>query len=317
MNKIAQLIKLKNYISRYDWNTYHYPSHFIRLKQENWKKQYEAWEASEAKDGNAEKASNPGDGMPSIFSRWRTLISKNRFIAPEKRIEEGFLPATRDELKQHFLNKLFPMQLKWASSTVREQSFLAEAYTEDNVLKYLLQRFPDTYLLMYYPIFSIQQAPIDGEIILISPVDIEIIYLLEPAQETMIMASNERTWTVNTRDNTKKILSPLIALKRTEQIVNSILGKNEIDFPVHKSVVSRNSTLLFSNEPFQTSFIGKNDYESWFQEKRKLISPLKNRQLKAAELLLSHCQTISVKRPEWEEDKLTSVGQEVSTKYEE
>jgi len=319
VNDIAQLIKLKDYISRYDWNTYHYPSHFIRLKQENWKKQYEQWEASGAKNTNAEADNVQEDNTPSIFSRWRAFVSKNKPAEPKENIEEVEpLPTTEKKLKQHFLNKLFPLQLKWASSTVRDESFLAEKYEEDNELKYFLQRFPDTYLLMYYPVFSIQQAPVDGEIILISPIGIEIIHLVEAEPEAMIMASDERTWAVNRRNDSRKILNPVIALKRTEQIVSSILRKNEIDFPVHKSVVSRTNDLLFSSEPFHTSFIGKNEYENWFQEKRKLISPLKKRQLKVAEVLLHHCKTVSVKRPEWEaEDSLFPIGSENIDVYEE
>ncbi|MEW9677703.1 hypothetical protein ABRT01_16220 [Lentibacillus sp. L22] len=43
-------------------------------------------------------------------------------------------------------------------------------------------------------------------------------------------------------------------------------------------------------------------YQSWFSEKRSLVSPMKNQQLKAAHALLKHCQTTSVKRPEWEEE---------------
>src|SRR5699024_10230025 len=171
---------------------------------------------------------------------------------------------------------------------------------------------------MYYPVFSIQKATVDREIILISPIGIEIIHLIEAEPEAIIMASDERTWIVNTRNDAKKILNPLIALKRTEQIISSIFRKNEIDFPVHKSLVSKTNDLLFSSEPFQTRSKSQNEYENWFQEKRKLIAPLKKRQLKVAEVLLHHCQTVSVKRPEWEaEDNLFPIGSENTDVYEE
>lgn len=33
---MAQLVKLYDYISRYETNPFHYPSRFIQLKQDNW-----------------------------------------------------------------------------------------------------------------------------------------------------------------------------------------------------------------------------------------------------------------------------------------
>lgn len=44
MINIAQLIKLLDYISRYETNPFHYPTQYIRLKQENWKKLSKEWE---------------------------------------------------------------------------------------------------------------------------------------------------------------------------------------------------------------------------------------------------------------------------------
>lgn len=41
---MGQLIKLENYISRYQQDIFHYPSQFSRLKQENWKSLFDMWE---------------------------------------------------------------------------------------------------------------------------------------------------------------------------------------------------------------------------------------------------------------------------------
>lgn len=184
-----------------------------------------------------------------------------------------------------------------------------KTYYQDETLKYFLQRFPDTYLLMYYPIFAIKKAPIDGEIILLSPIGIEIIYLIEKSHNAKIVANDERTWIVEERKEQSKILSPMIALKRTEQIVKSILGTEDIEFPIKKIVLSRVNHIEFHSESYNTKIVGKHNYEKWFEEKRNLVSPLKNRQLKVAELLLKNCQTVALKRPEWEEDDNTfSVG---------
>ncbi len=41
---MAQLVKLQDYISRYEKDIYHYPAQYIRLKNENWKKLLQTWE---------------------------------------------------------------------------------------------------------------------------------------------------------------------------------------------------------------------------------------------------------------------------------
>ncbi|MEC5421880.1 NERD domain-containing protein [Virgibacillus sp. C22-A2] len=298
---MAQLIKLQDYVSRYEWNAFRYPSQYIRLKQENWKKLNYLWNNPEE---NVEDESNAAETATKL-SWWKSLIRKENEQEEVHQQQKEQLPDTESELKQYFLDKLLLIQLKWATSTVTDLSFIDKTYYNNSTLKYFLQRFPDTYLVMYYPIFNIKNAPIDGEIIVISPIGIEIIILVEENEKATIMAGEERTWTVETGQEQKRILSPLIALKRTEQIVKSILSKIDLDFPVEKTVLSRKNHIVFSNAPYNTKVVDRIGYEQWFKQKRLLVSPLKNRQLKAAEALLNHCQTTSVKRPEWEEDSNT------------
>ncbi|MFD1038185.1 NERD domain-containing protein [Virgibacillus byunsanensis] len=292
---MTQLIKLQDYITRYEWDIYRYPSQFIRLKQDNWKKLHYIWSHPEGNQTEEEQE------KPSYLSKWKSFM-KRKELKEEEPIKENSLPKTEEELKQYFLNKLFPFQLKWASSTVTDVSFFNSSYYQNDTLKYFLQRFPDTYLLMYYPIFNIKKAPVDGEVILISPIGIEIIQLVESHPHTTFKAGDERTWEVEKDSKQTNMLSPMIALKRTEQIVKSLLHANNIEFPITKVILSRTNHIIYSSEPYKTKIFGKQSYEKWFQEKRTLVAPLKNRQLKAAEILLKNCQTTAVKRPEWEED---------------
>ncbi|MGY0694746.1 NERD domain-containing protein [Virgibacillus sp. FSP13] len=299
---MAQLIKLEDYVSRYGWNVFRYPSQYIRLKQENWNKLNGLWD-DQNETLEQDKQDTNSTKHTSTISKWKAFFKRE--VIEEEPVHEEALPKTEHELKQYFLDKLYPIQLKWASSTVTELSFMEKSYYHDATLKYFLQRFPDTYLLMYYPTFRLKNAPIDGEVIFISPIGIEIIYLLEDKAD-LIMVTDERTWIMETNHTQSKILSPIVALKRTEQIIKSILSKNDIDFPVKKVVLSRTNHIIGESESYHTNIIGKQGYEKWFEEKRKLKSPLKNRQLKVADALLKHCQTTSVKRPEWEEETTTT-----------
>lgn len=302
---MAQLIKLLDYISRYESNPFHYPGQYIRLKQENWIKINQLWENENESELKNVKAF-PKEITKGNTFKWNPF-KKNEINETDLPFIRT-LPKSKKQLTQHFLNQLYPLQLKWATSTITHESFTDKKFQYDDRLKYFLQRFPDIYLVMYYPIFNIKKAPIDGEIILISPVGIEIISLINKDLGASIIAVNDRTWTIEEGRAQNNIISPLISLKRTEQIVKSILKTHNIDFTVHKTVLSQNNHIMYSTAPYQTNIIGKRDYDKWFEAKRNLNSSLKSVQLRAIEALLHHCQTTAVHRPEWKKDEDSNVS---------
>lgn len=299
---MAQLVKLFDYISRYESNPFHYPSQYIRLKNENWKKLQLQWENEQTRGIDYfqhEKKQNEQQKK----ARWNPFKKESNEQVYEKETEQPMpelLPSTKKQLTQYFLNQLYPLQIKWATSTISHESFTNITFRDTEILKYFLQRFPDIYLLLYYPIFNIKNAPIDGEIILISPVDIEIISLINKEADAVITAANDRSWVIELHGKEKRMISPVIALKRSEQIIRSILQHKEIELPIKKSIISQSNHILYSAEPYQTQIIGKRDYENWFTAKRNFKSSLKSVQIKAMDAILQHCQTSAVRRPEWE-----------------
>ncbi|MBB6452162.1 hypothetical protein HNQ94_000583 [Salirhabdus euzebyi] len=302
---MAQLIKLQDYISRYETDFYRYPGQFLRLKKENWQKLIEQWELTRLEGTIEDHSIDSKQEVKGKFSLKNWLSKKSQkdidpFDEVHNEISER-LPYNEDELKLYFLDYLYPFQLKWASSTWRETSFLEKKYETDSLLKYFLQRFPDSFLVMFYPIFKLKNASVESEIIIITPLEILCIKVLNERDGVKIIPENDRTWFMEENDIQTKMLSPLIHLKRSESIVKSILKTHDINFPVRKVVLSKNNELDIQTEPYNTKLIGKKQYEEWFHRLRKLSSPLKNTQLKAGEALLKHCQTTSVHRPEWDQ----------------
>jgi len=295
---MAQLVKMYDYISRYESNPFHYPTQYIQLKKENWRKLNDLW-VNESIENQSKPKSN--DQKTSKFS-FNPFSKKNKVKEEVEQQPEHYLPKTKKELTQYFLNQLFPFQIKWATSTLSQVSFIDESVQNDLNLKFFLQRLPDIYLLMYYPIFSVKNVPMEGEIILISPIGIEIIVVLEKAPDAIIVLNDDRTWLVEEEEQSTKIISPLIKLKRTEQIVKSILKKYSIPFSIHKTVLSMTNNFLYATEPYQVNIVGRREFKRWHDQKRMLSSPLKSDQLKAMDALLTHCQTTAVRRPEWEEE---------------
>ncbi|MDY0408734.1 NERD domain-containing protein [Paracerasibacillus soli] len=255
---MAQLIKMYNYISRYEWNIYRYPSQFIRMKKEHWDKVYNLWSLEKQSYTNEVDAEEEMENT-RFFSKWKLFSRKNETQDFEEESKTE-LPETLSDLKRYFLDKLLPTQIKWASSTISYVSFVKQTIYQHELLQYFLQRFPDTYLLMYYPVFSIKNVPVDGEIILISPIGIEVIYILEEDNATFV-ASDERSW-VKVKDNKEsKFLSPMVSLKRTEHMISSIFKQGKIDFPIHKVILSRKNKIVHTTEPYRTKLVGVAEYE--------------------------------------------------------
>ena len=84
--------------------------------------------------------------------------------------------------------------------------------------------------------------------------------------------------------------------------MQSILASENIDFPIKKVLLSFDNTVQFRTEPYNTEIIDKSTIEKWVKQKQKFVSPLKRDQLKAAESILQHCDTVAVSRPEWNQE---------------
>lgn len=314
---MGQLIKLQDYVSRYEQDIFVYPSRYVRLKKQQWEKLRHLWESGYF-DRPVEEA-NPIDfyeeEKDSFLQKLKSLFKKGEEEEKGLEIEQvdedalsfsylhGKKIHTIDELKREFLEQIFSFQMKWASTTLTEQSTVDFKYYYDEHLKYFLQRFPDTYLFMYKPVFLIKKAPVEVETILITPTEICCITFLEQGEGDVFVGSKEHFWVVKSvNEEEKKILNPLLSLNRTEKIAQKILEIDGIDLEIHKVVLCRNGYIDFPYAPYDTTFISKRNYDDWFQKMRRNRSPLKHVQLKAAQGLLQFSQTTSRKRYEWDID---------------
>ncbi|GGP14277.1 nuclease-related domain-containing protein [Oceanobacillus neutriphilus] len=309
---MAQLIKLQDYISRYEWDTYRYPTQYIRQKKEQWQRFYSEWLDPALEEEEQADAENTEEKI-SILQKWKERFIKAPVVVEDLTPDEKIVkrkkdlikvPDTEEELKQVFLDQLLEIQMKWASSTVSQVSIVDSGYYNDSLLRFLLQRLPDTYLVMYRPIFEVKQAAVETDIILITPIGVEILRFVELDTDEVIMAGDERTWTITAKNNEEpiRIVNPLISLKRSEKWIERFLHAENIDIPIKKMVISRTNRILYATSPYQSEIIDKLAFPEWFKDKRSVHLPLKKRQLNVAESLLRNSLSQSIPRPEWEEE---------------
>ncbi|WP_017756163.1 NERD domain-containing protein [Calidifontibacillus oryziterrae] len=328
---MAQLIKLQDFISRYETDIFRYPSQYIRLKKERWEKIKSAWYNKEIIIDQSEninhdlKKYEPFIGFESFDENWLEDDNKGFFQTIKgwfkktgnedieyNDLETSLKEATRlfgdevkteEDLKKEFLEELFYFQLNWASSTLRDRSIIDNSLYHDEVLKYFLQHFPDNYLLLYKPTLIVKKAPIDLDIILLSPVTTYCISLLESEDMSVYLTDRGRYWFEGSGENEKKRINPMISLNRTANLVQSYYKHYDIDLSVKKVVLSRTGYIEGDYEPVNTTIIDKRSYSDWYSRLRRLPSPIKFVQLKGAQALLRHCQSTYFRRTEWEPDE--------------
>ncbi|WP_175990636.1 nuclease-related domain-containing protein [Bacillus sp. Marseille-Q1617] len=313
---MAQLIKLQDYVSRYETDLYRYPSQFVRLKKQQWEKMKLHWESggtfsSPEKEEIEKEKSSVTRKFISFFKKKENDESGEDASLMQKdddeiELEMGMHPdiTSEEELKKHFLDSVFEFQLRWASSTISEKSYVDNSYCYDERLKYLLQRFPDNTLVLYYPVFKIKNAPVELEVILITPTGIWCLSFLEFEDGTAYIGSGDRFWEKKWGDSETRVLNPLISLRRMERIIQQIVEYAGVELPVHKAVLSRNGYVDYPQAPAGYRFIDKRTHESWFNQQRSSRSPIKSVQLKAAKAILEYCQTTSFKRMHYQHETL-------------
>lgn len=306
---MGQLIKIQDYISRYEQDIYKYPSRFVRLKKQQWDllKYYwdTGWNVVNEDEETFEEENKNGfiHKVKKIFRKKQAEENSETMVEvkdDEHTIISDILslhkPSTLDDLKKQFLNKIFEYQMIWASSTLIERSIVDPNYRRNENLKYFLQRFPDTFLIMFNPVFLLKKAPVEMDHIIITPTGIICLSFLEDETDAVFIGSDDRFWTRRFKGEDKKIVNPVISLNRTGKIVEQLIKLHEIDLPMEKVLLSRNGYIDFPHISYNLRVIDKRNYDQWFQQKRTFKSPIKHLQLKAAQVLLQYCDTNSIKR---------------------
>ncbi|VEF47231.1 hydrolase [Bacillus freudenreichii] len=251
---MAQLIKLNDYISRYETDLSRYTSLFVRLKKR----------------------------------RWDSML--------EYEIKNQSAPNEVEDLKRTFLDQLFISQIKWASSTITEKSYPHSSLYSDVRLRKLLQRFPDTFLLMYNPIFQLKKAKVQLEVIMVTPSKVICMSFLDDEDNAFFIGSQEHFWQKKTQNGENKVLNPIISVRRMDKVIKQIFQTNDTELPIEKVIIAENGYITHQNPPDDVRFIDKQNYETWLTELKSYNTPLKMMQFRAARALLEKSVRTSVRR---------------------
>lgn len=318
---LAQLVKLQDYISRYEIDLTRYPTQYVRLKRTQWDKVKHNWLNGETTVTWEHFEEEEERKRPSFFKR--IFSKKQQDVEEEEDVESVdvshelmseqpdeettlifepnivYKPETLEELKRMFLDQFFHFQLKWASSTLLEKSYIDPRFYRDGFLRTILQRLPDNYLIFYYPILKIKKAPVELDVIILTPTECLCITVIEQEDSAVYVADGERFWTKKFGERAEKVLNPIIQLDRMEKIVSLLFSNNDVQFPIRKILLSRNGYFDYPGVPYNIQLVDKREYPEWLQQLRYSPSPMKKGQIQAAQVILNNVQTTSFNRDTW------------------
>ena len=323
---MAQLVKLQDYISRYQLDLSRYPTQFVRLKKNQWDRVKQQWTSGEELP-EWEHIDEQSDIQKhkkrfSLFGKLRLkkeekevvnieevdvsteLLNQEEEIPNEETtlfFEPNIVykPDSIDELKVLFLDEFFQFQLKWASSTLREKSYVDPKFIRDTLLRTILQQLPDNYLLFYYPIVKVKKAPVELDIVLLTPMECICITVVEQENQAVYVGNSERFWTKKIGKTSHKTLNPLIQLNRMESIIHQLFIEKGVEIPIRKVLLSRNGYFDYPGTAFNVQFIDKREFPNWLTNLKRTSSPMKRMQIQAAHAVLEKVQTTSFNRDIW------------------
>lgn len=323
---LAQLVKLQDYISRYQIDLSRYPTQFVRLKKSQWERVKQQWlsgeETPEWQHIESDEDTRQGKKTFSFFEKLKLkketkeieniedVDVSNELMNPEEEIPEEettlffepkivYQPTSIEELKKMFMDQFFHFQIKWASSTLREKSYVDPKFLRDSLLRTILQRLPDSFLVLYYPIIKVKKAPVELDIILLTPTECLCITLVEQEEQAVFVGNSDRFWTKKIGKTSKKMLNPLIQLNRMESIITQLFAANNVDMPIRKVLLSRNGYFDYPGSVFNVQFIDKRELSQWMNQLSRYSSPMKRMQMQAAQAILQTVQTTSFNRDIW------------------
>ncbi|MCK0471270.1 nuclease-related domain-containing protein [Halalkalibacter sp. APA_J-10(15)] len=283
---MAHLIKLKDYSSRYQFDIQRYPSQYTRYKKERWyylKTEWDQLQFDEDRENQEQVVDH--NRLRSFFTKF---IRWGHSIIPDVNSSDRSA-QTLDDVKKQYAHELFKMQIKWATSMKTGELHVDEDFEQDEWLRFFAQQIPDSYFLLYHPVFLYKKAEIDLDIVLISPSEIWCITILDGKEHSVFEARSGRYWFEYIDKTKKQRINPLITLKRMRAVIEERLKESSMTFSIKQVVLCRNGMIDYKLQGTNVEFIDKREFNKWLERLQNHPSPIKHNQMQVATLLLNEC----------------------------
>lgn len=237
--------------------------------------------------------------IESDTARMRRLHDSNRLNPPEimefenpwwkfwrrtERIELEANPLTEKQFQTLLTNRRRIQKLQFACEGATEADMPLLAFLRDYSYRHMLTEWNEHHFFMYRPVVEWNGAMVELSHIIVGPSHIYLVEWLE-GDRSIYHVSKQKTWIHQPlKGENKRVVNPLIALTRTEEIVRQFLPS--YDGVIQKVALAPNGYFDHVPETRATQFISRSDYDQWMKQVNARASIVKAQQIRDVATLL-------------------------------
>lgn len=237
--------------------------------------------------------------VESDTARMRRLHELNRLNPPEvvefdnpwwkfwrrtERIELEPTPLTDSQFQALLASRKKMQKLQFACEGATEADAPLLAFLRDFGYRNMLTEWNEHHFFMFRPVVRWNGATVELSHLIIGPSHLYIVEWLE-GDRSIYHISKEKTWIHQPlKGENNRVVNPLIALTRTEEIVRLFLPS--YDGVLQKVTVAPNGYFDHVPTSSTTQFISRSDYDQWLKQVNGRAPIVKAQQIRDVATLL-------------------------------
>ncbi|WP_214760770.1 NERD domain-containing protein [Exiguobacterium sp. s146] len=232
-------------------------------------------------------------------ARMRRLHDANRLNPPEimefenpwwkfwrrtERIELEPTPLSESQFQTLLTNRRHIQKLQYACDGATEADVPLLPFLREYGYRKMVSEWNDQHFFMYRPVVEWNGATVELSHLIIGPSHIYLVEWLD-GDRSIYHISKQKTWIHQPlKGENKRVVNPLIALTRTEEIVRQFLPS--YDGVIQKVTVAPQGYFDHVPETRSTQFISRSDYEPWMKQVNTRAPIVKAQQIRDVAKLL-------------------------------
>ncbi|MGE9213947.1 MULTISPECIES: NERD domain-containing protein [unclassified Exiguobacterium] len=237
--------------------------------------------------------------VESDIARMRRLHESNRLNPPEimefenpwwkfwrrtERIELEPTPLSETQFQALLANRRHIQKLQFACEGATEADMPFLPFLREYGYRKMVTEWNDQHFFMYRPVVEWNGATVELSHLIIGPSHLYLVEWLD-GDRSIYHISKQKTWIHQPlKGENKRVVNPLIALTRTEEIIRQFLPS--YDGVIQKVTVAPEGYFDHVPETRSTQFISRSDYESWLKQVNTRAPIVKAQQIRDVSKLL-------------------------------
>lgn len=266
---MSQLMKLYDLQSRYERGVLEMSKRYLEQTEADYRSVYKKWEEGEL---------FPGETIVRKKPWWRMFARSETIELPGKQL-------SRPAFLKWYAKRLEMQKLLYAAGGAREDEVWRLSYRRQLDFYLMLHQLNDHYGLFYRPVALYQQGEVELGSFVVGPTAIHLIAWLD-GEESIYHVSPAKKWMEQPfKGETRQVLSPLIDLKRTEDILKHLLA-GESDLPIERIIVASKGYFDHVPKDATSTYVNKIDFQAWIRRMNDLAPHTKAQQARICDRLL-------------------------------